>query len=154
VGPARQTFIAFLLTAACAAPSWAQSLDRTTVDSIVGSEVKEERTTASVSEDKVLAAIDRTAGNVALVRKTATVGQVDIVFLSDAARGEGGPPPRIAEKVRQHEGEIAELRREIEANALLFHAVDSRRVLTGNILAVDFPDARTVIVYAAAKPGG
>jgi hypothetical protein len=142
------------LTTAFVASAGAQSLDKTTVDSIVGSAVKEERTTAEVSEDKVLAAIDRTAANAALVRKTATVDLVDIVLLGDTARGTGGLPPRIAEKIGRHAEEIAELRQEIEANALLFHAVDSRRVLTGDILAVDFPDARTVVVYAAAKPGG
>jgi hypothetical protein len=143
-----------LLALLCAGPAGAQSLDKNTVDSIVGSEVKEEQATASAREDKVLAAIDRTAANAALVRKTSNVDQVDIVLLSDTARGEGGLPPRISEQVKRHESEIAELRQEIEANALLFHAIDSRRVLTGTILAVDFPNARTVVVYAAAKPGG
>ncbi len=130
----------------------AQSLDGSTVDSIVGSDVKEDETTAAASEDKVLAAIDKTVQNTGLVRKTSNVEQVDIVFLRDTARSEGGPPPRIADKVKAHESEIAELRQEIEANALLFHAIDSRRVLVADVLGVDFPDPKTVVIYAAAKP--
>lgn len=146
--------MAVLFALLCAGPVGAQSLDKSTVDSIVGSAVKEEQTTASAKEDKVLAAIDKTVANAALVRKTSNVDQVDIVFLSDTTSSQGGLPPRIAEKVKQHESEIAELRQEIEANALLFHAIDSRRVLTGTVLAVDFPSNRTVVVYAAAKPAG
>jgi hypothetical protein len=88
------------------------------------------------------------------VRKTSSVDRVDIVFLSDTARSEGGPPPRIADRIRQHEAEIADLRREVEANALIFHAIDSRRVLVADVLGVDFPDPKTVVVYAAAKPPG
>ena len=141
-----------ILLAACAGPVAAQSLDDTTVDSIVGSDVKQDETTAAAKEDKVIAAIDRTAENTETVRKTSNVDQVDIVFLRDTARSEGGPPQKIAEKVKAHEGEITQLRNEIEANALLFHAIDSRRVLVQDVLAVDFEQPKKVIVYAAAKP--
>jgi hypothetical protein len=145
--------MATLLTTICAGPVGAQSLDGKTVDSIVGSTVKEDETTAAANEDKVIAAIDKTAENTGMVRKTSNVDQVDIVFLSDTARSEGGPPAKIAEKIVQHETEIAELRLEIEANALLYHAIDSRRVLIGDVLAVEFDDgAKKVVVYAAAKP--
>jgi hypothetical protein len=129
-------------------------MDKTTVDSIVGSGIQEDETTAAATEARVLAAIDRTAEATARVRKTSSVDRVDIVFLSDTARSEGGPPPRIADRIRQHEAEIADLRREVEANALIFHAIDSRRVLVADVLGVDFPDPKTVVVYAAAKPPG
>lgn len=141
-----------LAMAACAGPVAAQSLDDTTVDSIVGSDVKQDETTAAAREAEVIAAIDRTAENTEMVRKTSSVDRVDIVFLSDTAREEGGPPRPIADRIKAHEGDIAELRQEIEANALLFHAIDSRRVLTQDVLAVDFKGPKTVIVYAAAKP--
>lgn len=150
--PARQIFVSFVLMAACAGPTAAQSLDGATVDSIVGSDVRQDETTAAAMQDKVLAAIDKTAENTGLVRKTSNVDQVDIVFLSDTARSEGGPPQPIADTIKAHESEIAELRQEIEANALLFHAVDSRRVLINDILAVDFEQPKKIIVYAAAKP--
>lgn len=124
------------------------------VEGIVGdSAIKQEETTASAEEEKVLAAIDKTVENTGAVRKLSAARQVDIVFLADAARVEGGPPPRIERKLKDHESDIAVLRQEVEANALLFHAIDSRRVMARDILAVDFPDPGTVIVYAASKPG-
>jgi hypothetical protein len=142
------------MIAATVASAAGQAMDRTTVDSIVGSGIEEDETTAAATEAKILAAIDRTAETAARVRKTSSVDRVDIVFLSDTARSEGGPPPRIAESIRQHETEVADLRQEVEANALIFHAIDSRRVLVADVLGVDFPDPKTVAVYAAAKPPG
>jgi hypothetical protein len=123
-----------------------------TVNRIIGSEVGQEETRTAVEAGKVSAAIDRTRDNITAVRKTSKLDKVDIVFLTDAARSEGGPPPAIETKVRQHQGDIAELRKEIEANALLFNAIDSRRVLTEDVLAVDFDHPGKVVIYAAAKP--
>ena len=74
------------------------------------------------------------------------------MFLSDAAQAEGGPPPEIEAKIAEHEEEIAELRKELEGNAMLFHAVDSRDVLMRDIIAVEFRDDRHVTIYAATKP--
>ena len=152
-GPARQMAIAFAMLAA-AAPAAAQSLDDTTVDSIVGSGVEQEEATAAAARDRLLAAIDNTAEATSRVRKTSNLDTVDIVFLADSARAEGGPPPEIAGKIEEHRDEIAALRQEVEANALLFHALDSRRVLVNDVLAVAFEGPRKVIVYAAAKPAG
>ena len=86
------------------------------------------------------------------MRKTSKLDKVDIVFLTDAARSEGGPPPVIESKVKQHQDDIAELRKEIEANALLFNAIESRRVLAQDVLAVEFDDPGKIVIYAAAKP--
>lgn len=146
--------MAAAMLAAAAMPAAGQSLDDTTVEGIVGSSVSEEQATASAEEAKVLAAIDRTAEATSQVRKTSSVDKVDIVFLADSARTEGGPPPAIAGKIEEHRDEIALLRQEVEANALLFHALDSRRVLMSDVLAVAFDGPRKVIVYAAAKPAG
>ena len=137
-----------------AGPAAAQSLDDTTVKSIVGSSVQEEKATAAAEEGKVEAAIDKTTEATSQVRKTSSVDKVDIVLLADSARTEGGPPPAIAGKIEQHRAEIALLRQEVEANALLFHALDSRRVLIGDVLAVAFDGPKKVTVYAAAKPNG
>jgi len=145
--------MAAALAALCAAPAGAQSLDETTVDGIVGSDIKEERTSAGASENSVLAAIDKATEAAARVRRISDADEIDIVTLGDTARDGGRLPPRIAARVKAHESQIADLRQEVEANALLFHAVDSRRVLVGDILAVDFPDPKTIVVYAVAKPG-
>jgi len=125
-----------------------------TVDRIVGSQVNQEEAKATAEIGKVSSAIDRTRENISTVRKTSKLDKVDIVFLTDAARSEGGPPPAIENKVRQHLDDLSELRKEIEANALLFNALDSRRVLAQDVLAVEFDDPGKIVIYAAAKPSG
>ncbi len=133
--------------AAQQAPAVEQSLD-----AIIGTEVQEEETAAAAEPDRVIAAIDKTAENTAAVRKTSSLAKVDIVFLSDAARAEGGPPPEIEAKIKERQDEIGELRKEIEGNAMLYHAIDSRQILPQDVLAVEFDDANGVVIYAAAKP--
>ena len=125
------------------------------VDTIIGTEVQEEEAQASADAGKVIAAIEKTRDQIALVRKTSKLDKVDIVFLADAAPTEGGPPPEIETKVKEHEADIAELRQEIEGNAMLFHAIDSRQILMRDVLAVEFQGHDAVVIYAAAqKPAG
>ncbi|GLQ81112.1 hypothetical protein GCM10007881_46330 [Mesorhizobium huakuii] len=123
-----------------------------TVDRIIGSQVSEEQARTTAEIGKVSSAIDRTRENISTVRKTSKLDKVDIVLLTDAARSEGGPPPVIENKVRQHRDDVAELRKEIEANALLFNAIDSRRIAAQDVLAVAFDDPGKIVIYAAAKP--
>ncbi|BAB51484.1 hypothetical protein [Mesorhizobium japonicum] len=123
-----------------------------TVDRIVGSQISEEQAKTTAEIGKVSSAIDRTRDNIGTVRKTSKLDKVDIVFLTDAARSEGGPPPVIENKVRQHQDDVAELRKEIEANALLYNAIDSRRVAAQDVLAVEFDNPGKIVIYAAAKP--
>ena len=123
-----------------------------TVDRIVGSQVSEEEVKTTAEVGKVNYAIERTRQNISTVRKTSKLDRVDIVFLTDAARSEGGPPPAIENKVREHQDDVAGLRKEIEANALLFNAIDSRRVQTQDVLAVEFNNPGKIVIYAAAKP--
>jgi hypothetical protein len=145
--------MAFLAAAGPATGLKAQGLESTeTVNRIVGSQVKQEETKATTEAANVNTAIDRTRENIGTVRKTSKLDKVDIVFLTDAARSEGGPPPEIESKVKQHQDDIAELRKEIEANALLFNAIESRRVLAQDVLAVEFDDSGKIVIYAAAKP--
>ena len=147
--------MAFVLATAPLAGLSAQGLESTeTVDRIVGSEVKQEEARTSTEAGKVASAIDRTRENIGAVRKTSKLDKVDIVFLTDAARSEGGPPPAIESKIEQHRDDIAELRKEIEANALLFNAIDSRRVQAEDVVAVAFDDPGRVIIYAAGRPPG
>lgn len=123
------------------------------VDAIIGSEVRQEETSAEAVPDKVLSAIEKTAESTKAVRTASKLDQVDIVFLTDSAKTEGGPPPAIEAKVEEHREEIEQLRDEIEGNAMLYHALDSRQVLVEDVLAVSF-DKANVVIYAAAKPPG
>jgi hypothetical protein len=145
---------AFLAAFAPQTAPMAQGLqDPKAIDTIVGTEVHEEQTPAAAQTDAVIKAIDKTAENIATVRKATTLDAVNIVFLPDAAVTEGGPPDEIAAKVEEHKDEIGELRQELEGNAMLYHAIDSRQILIRDILAVEFKDAG-VVIYAAAKPAG
>jgi hypothetical protein len=119
---------------------------------IVDSDIRQEETLSSTEAGKVITAIGRTRENIGAVRKTTKLDTVDIVFLTDAARSEGGPPPAIENKVKQHKDDVAELRQEIEANALLFNAIDSRRLQAEDVLAVEFDNPGRIVIYAAAKP--
>jgi len=146
--------MALVLATAPLAGLNAQELESSeTVDRIVGSQVKLEEARTTAEAGKVASAIDRTRENIGMVRKTSKLDKVDIVFLTDAARSEGGPPPAIESKIEQHRDDIAE-RKEIEANALLFNAIDSRRVQAEDVVAVAFDDPGKVVIYAAAKPPG
>jgi hypothetical protein len=133
--------------ALAAPPAFAQAVDEAARDTIIG----EEEVAAAAEPQRVIAAIDRTPENIPAVRKTIRLDRVEIVFLADAAATEGGPPPEIAAKVEERKDEIAELRKELEGNAMLYHAIDSRQVLVRDVLAVEF-DGAGVLIYAAAKP--
>ena len=156
VGNWRYAAVAFLAVSLAGSTALAQGTEnKEAVDTIIGTEVQEEEAQASVDAGKVIAAIEKTQEQIALVRKTSSLAKVDIVFLPDAAATEGGPPPEIETKVKEHEAEIAELRKEIEGNAMLFHAIDSRQILPRDVLAVEFDGANGVVIYAAAqKPAG
>ena len=147
--------LAALVLLAAAQPAWVQGLaNEQAIDTIVGSDVDEQETRSIAATSDVIAAIDETPGTTARIRKVSALDTVDIVFLSDAVATEGGPPPEIEAKIEERKAEIAELRKELEGNAMLFHAVDSRGVLMRDIIAVKFNDDRHVTIYAAAKPAG
>ena len=124
------------------------------IDAIVGSEVREQESTARADRAKIVEAIDRAGESAEAVRKVTDVKSVDIVFLPDASVAEGGPPSEIEAKLKERESEITSLRQEIEGNALLFHAIDSRQVLMRDVLGIEIGDDKRVVVYAAAKPAG
>jgi hypothetical protein len=131
----------------------AQSLDNPdTIDAIVGSPIQEEERTAANNEDRIIAAIEKAPESAALVRKTTNVDKVDIVFLADSTAMKGGLPAPIEKVAAEHKDELTALRNEVEGNAILYHAINSRHVLMRDIVAVEFNDPRNVIVYAAAKP--
>lgn len=131
--------------------AFAQAVDEAARETIIGSEVGEEEVAAAAEPQRVIAAIDKTPQNIPAVRKSIKLDKVEIVFLADAAATEGGPPPEIAAKIEERKDEIAELRQELESNAMLYHAIDSRQVQVRDVLALEFDDAG-VVIYAAAKP--
>lgn len=127
---------------------------KATIDAIVGSEVQEEQAKTAADADKVIAAIDATGAAIEFARKVSKLGKVEIVFLIDATPEEGGLPPEIQAKVDQNKPQIVELRKELEGNAMLFHAIDSRHVLIQDVIAVAFDGEVSATIYATAKPAG
>jgi hypothetical protein len=144
--------VAFVLASASPAP--AQGVhDPDAIDKIVGSEVEEEEVEAAAEPQRVIAAIEKTSENIGAIRMLSALDRIDIVFLADAAVIEGGPPREIEEHLEANRSQIVELQREIEGNAMVYHAINARQILPRDILAVEFEDpARLVIYAAAAKP--
>lgn len=141
--------LAMILTGSAAA----QGLDaKGAIDTIIGSEVHEQESSATADPGKIVAAIDKAQETANAVRKVTNVASVEIVFLTDSAATDGGPPAEIQAKLKERETEIGALRQEIEGNALLFHAIDSKQVLMRDVLAVEIDDDQRVVVYAAGKP--
>jgi hypothetical protein len=149
------SFSAVLMLSVSNFAAHAQGIEsKASVDAIVGSEVEEEEAKTADDADKVIAAIDNTVAAIELIRKTSKLDKVEIVFLTDAAASEGGPPPAIRAKIEEKKAEIIELRGELEGNAMLFHAIDSRGILVQDVLAVVFDGGHSVTIYTASKPAG
>lgn len=144
---------AFLAASFHSLPLGAQDLnDEEAIDRIIGSEVREEQVQSAAGDDRVITAMDKSGENTEIVRKVTNLERVDIVFLPGASAVEGGPPPKIAAKLSENSETVKSLRRELEANALLYHALNSRNVLIDDILAIEFDGDKRVTVFAAAKP--
>jgi hypothetical protein len=149
----RHAIHAALLAVILTGPAAAQGLDAEgAIDTIVGSEVNEQESSATADPGKIVAAIDKAQETADAVRKVTNVASVEIVFLTDSTVTEGGPPAEIQAKLKERETEVGALRQELEGNALLFHAIDSKQVLMRDVLAVEIDDDQKVVVYAAGKP--
>jgi hypothetical protein len=126
--------------------------DPAAVEKIIGSQVDEEQVSAEAEPQRIIAAIEKTPENIAAVRKASALDSVDIVFLPDASLTEGGPPPEIEAKIKANQDPIDALRGEIEGNAMIYHAINSRQIMPRDVLAVEFKEPARLIIYAAAKP--
>lgn len=145
--------IALIATAVPGTELIAQGLDApNTIERIVGTDIREDEVAAADDEDQIVAAIEKTVESTNTVRMTTNLNGIKIVFLSDAIASEGGPPPKLEAKVEEFSHEIGNLRQELEGNAMLYHALDSRRVLIRDVLAIEFDNRKRAIIYAAAKP--
>ncbi len=143
----RRGAFALAILLAWSGASLAQGLENpNAIDTIIGSEVKEEEAPAGADPARLIAAIDASVENATKIRKVSSLVKVDIVRLAEADGR--APPPEIDAKVKQRGPEIAALRQELEGNAMLFHAIDSRSIQLRDIVAVEFDDANGVIIYA------
>lgn len=141
------------LTAVYSVPLGAQGVnDQEAVDRIIGSEVREEQVQSDDGDERLITAIDKSSENTDVVRKVTNLERVDIIFLPDSSAVEGGPPPKIAAKLSENSETVESLRRELEANALLYHAINSKNVLINDVLAIEFDGDKRVVIFAAAKP--
>ena len=107
---------------------------------------------SEAGDDRVITAIENLSENIDIVRKLTTLDRVDIVYLPDSSALEGGPPAEIATKLAEHSETVDSLRRELESNALLYHAINSKNVLIQDILAIEFDGEKNLVIFAAAKP--
>ncbi|MHC1550994.1 hypothetical protein [Phyllobacterium sp. K27] len=131
----------------------AQGLDAPdAMEKIIGSDVREEEAAASDDEDDIVEAIKKTADNINIVKMITNLDAIKIVFLSDATDVHGGPPPKVEASLNESDDAIQDLRRELEGNAMLYHAINSRGILMRDVLAIKFDGTKTAVVYAAAKP--
>lgn len=146
--------VALLLAASFyAAPAGAQGLnDQEAVDRIIGSEVTEEEVRTDAGDERAIAAIENLGSTVDIVRKINNLDRVEIVYLPDSSRTEGGPPAKIATKLSEHSEAVDTLRHELEGNALLYHTINSKNILIRDVLAVEFDGDKSLIIFAAAKP--
>jgi len=151
----RHAIHAALLATMLTSTATAQGLNtQGAIDTIVGSEVLEQESSSAADHGKIVMAIDKAQEVADAVRKVTTVASVEIVFLTDSGTMDGGPPAEIQAKLKERKTEIDAMRQEIEGNALLFHAIDSKQVLMRDVLAVEIGDDQRVVVYAAGKPAG
>ena len=138
---------AFLAASAPHIAVLAQGLENPeAIDTIIGSEVQEEEARTAADPARLIAAIDASIENAAKIRKTAKLDKVGIVRL-DTGENQA-PVPEVDAKIKEREPEIAALRQELQSNAMLFHAINSRSVLLGDVVAVEFDDANGVTIYA------
>jgi hypothetical protein len=142
---------AMMLSAIPTIAPLAQGLDAEgAIDAIVGTDVEEEATRADADPQRVIAAIEKAPESISEIRKTIMLDRLDIVFVQDAALAEGGPPAAVQAALDANADAVSELRTELEGNAMLYHAVNSRQVLMRDVLAVEFEDQRHVTIFVAA----
>lgn len=121
--------------------------DPEAVETIIGSDVAVEEAEPIAEEDAVIAALENTQENISEVRKKFALDKVEIVFLPDM---EDASTP-IAQKVEEHQEEIAELHQTIEGNPMFYHAANSRSLMVADIVALEFDDENGVKIYATGE---
>jgi len=122
------------------------------VERIIGSEVREKQARSEDDTDRIIAAIEKSSENTNRIRKVTNLDRLDIIFMPDSTAVEGGPPEEVASRLSEYSRNVDDMRRELESNALFYHAVNSRNILIKDILAIEFDSDTHVVIFAAANP--
>lgn len=129
----------------------AQGLDAEgAIDAIVGSDVTTGQDETAQAQERLVAAIENTSESTAEVRRKFSLDQVEIIFLPDLGHGE----TEVDEALDEYSDQIAELRQAIEGSAMFYHAIDSRRVLLRNVVALEFDNDDVVVFVQGEQPAG
>lgn len=131
-------------------PAMAQGLDSpNTIDTIIGENVRQKELSQAPDEKTIITAIEQVSSAVNRVRKTTALDNIEIAFLPYTVKKELSP--NVEKRLKSHQKEIAELRMELEANAMLYHAIDSHSISMRDIVAVQFRDRKNIKIYAVRK---
>lgn len=139
---------ALVLAAAPDTALFAQGLDSEgAIEAIIGSEVTTGEETAEADEARIIAAIENTGEAAAEVRRKFALDHVEIIFLPDL----GEASTVVEARMEEFSDRIEELRAEIQASAIFFHALDSRSVLLTDVVAVEFDDDNGVTIFVSGS---
>lgn len=139
---------AFVLAAIPDTALFAQGLDSEgAIEAIVGSEVTTGEEPARADEARIVAAIENTGEAAAEVRRKFALDHVGIIFLPDL----GEANTAIEARMEEFSDRIEELRVEIQASAIFYHALDSRSVLLTDVVAVEFDDDNGVTIFVSGS---
>ena len=141
---------AFLLACAPNMALLAQGLDAEgAIDTIVGSEVTTGEEAAAADEARIVAAIENTAETISEVRRKFALDRVEIIFLLDLGPDLGDNETAVEAKMAEFGPQLEELRAEIQASAIFYHAIDSHSVLLTDVVALEFDDDNGVTIFVA-----
>lgn len=140
--------VALLVTGSAGVPVMAQGLDsETAVQTIIGSDVESTEVPIKEVGDRLVAAIGNVTANTREVRRRFNLGDVGIVTVLD---DETADSAAVAESIEASQIEINDLRIAIEGSAMFYHAVNSRRILLSDIIAMEF-EGDDVLIYVLNK---
>jgi len=133
-----------LMGGGASVPAMSQGLDSdTAIQTIIGSDVETQEMSIKEVGDRLVAAIANTAANTQEVRRRFNLGDVGIITVLD---DDTASADKVAESMEARELEISDLRVAIEGSAMFYHAVNSRRILLSDVIAMEF-DGDDVLIY-------
>ena len=142
---------ALLFSAAPGVPLMAQGLETEgAVEAIVGSDVNTGQEDVAADEERIVASIEQTRDNIARVRRSFNVDGVQIIFLPDLNDQETA----VDAKMQEFASDIAELQSEIQGSAIFYHAINSRRVLVTDVVAIEFGEGNNATIFVAGSEPG
>jgi len=140
----RRLTLAAVLLMGASVPALAQGLDSdTAIQTIIGSDVQTQEVSIEEVGDRLVAAIANVTANTQEVRRRFNLGDVGIVtVLADDTASANA----VAESMEAKQLEINDLRVAIEGSAMFYHAVNSRRILLSDVIAMEF-DGDDVLIF-------